>query len=392
MSTIYTVTQINNHCKNVLETQFTKVWIKGEVSNPKIYSSGHLYLTLKDDTAQISCVLFNYLKDDIVDGDEITVNGNITIYSLAGKYQLIILDYFHSGKGALYKKYNDLKKKLLNEGLFDKKHKKNLPLFPKKIGIITSSKGSVLKDIINILNRRAPYINIYIRDSKVQGKDCSSSIINSLSDFELFNQVDLLIIARGGGSFEDLMPFNDEALVRKIFSLNIPIISSIGHETDYTLCDFASDVRASTPSEAAEIISIDKRDLLLKFDSLLNKIENNIYITLNSYISKIDILNAKIPSHPEFFINSKIDLLDYNIRNINSKILTIIDNYISYLNSRIEFLNLSNPQNLIKKGYSLIKINNKIINDIKMIKEKDLIDIDMYKGQIKAVITKINRT
>ena len=275
--------------------------------------------------------------------------------------------------------------------MFDKKHKKPLPLFPNKIGIITSSKGSVIKDIINILNRRAPYINIFIRDCHVQGKDSSKSIIDSISDFEKFNQVDLLIIARGGGSFEDLMPFNDERLIRKIFSLTIPVVSSIGHETDYTLCDFVADIRASTPSEAAEIISIDKKDLMLKFDSLLKKIENNLYLTFNSYFSKIDILKAKIPSHPKFFIDNKVDLLNYNIKIINNKIIVMIDNYISYLNSRIEFLNLSNPENLIKKGYSLIKINNKIINDIKMVKEKDLIDIDMYKGQIKAIIKKINR-
>jgi len=183
MSTIYTVTQINNRCKNVLESQFTKIWIKGEVSKPQIYSSGHLYFTLKDDTAQISCVYFNFLKDNILDGDEITVNGNITLYSSGGRYQLIVFDYFHSGKGLLFKKFNDLKEKLLKEGLFKQKYKKQIPLFPKNIGIITSAKGSVIKDIINILNRRAPYINIYIRNCQVQGNNCSNSIINSLSDF-----------------------------------------------------------------------------------------------------------------------------------------------------------------------------------------------------------------
>ena len=391
MSTIYTVTQINNHCKNLLEKQFTQIWIKGEVSKPKKYSSGHLYFTLKDNISQISCVFFNYRKDDILDGDEITINANVTLYTAGGRYQLIGIEYFHSGKGALFKKFNDLKKKLLDEGLFDKKYKKKLPYFPKNIGIVTSLKGSVITDILNILNRRAPYINIFIRDCKVQGDNCSNSIIDSLSDFEKFNEVDLIIIARGGGSFEDLMPFNDEELVRKIYNCKIPIVSSVGHETDYTLCDFVSDVRSSTPSEAAEIISIDRNELLLKLDSFIKKIENNIFLTLNSYISKLNILEAKIPPNPELFIDNKINLLEYKINIKNNKAITIVDYYISYLNSRIEFLNLSNPENLKKKGYSLIKINNKIVNDIKRVKKQDVIDIEMYKGQIKAIVKKINR-
>mgnify|MGYP001250360114 CR=1 FL=1 len=187
------------------------------------------------------------------------------------------------------------------------------------------------------------------------------------------------------------MPFNDEAVVRKIFSMNIPIVSSVGHETDYTLCDFVSDVRASTPSEAAEIISKDKNELLLRLDTFVKKIHNIIIDNFNSYISKINILSAEIPFNPEYFIDNKIDLLKHNIEMINNKVVTIIDKHISYLNSRIDFLNLSNPENLKKKGYSIMKINNKIINNIKMIKEKDLIDIDMYNGEIIATVEKINR-
>ena len=157
--------------------------------------------------------------------------------------------------------FNILKEKLLKEGLFEARFKKKMPLFPKKIGIITSIDGAVIQDMLDILNRRAPYIEIFVRNCKVQGDDSSESIINSLDDFKLFNTVDLIIIARGGGSFEDLMPFNDERLVRKIFDIDIPIISSVGHETDFTLCDFVSDIRAATPSVAAEIISDDKNEL-----------------------------------------------------------------------------------------------------------------------------------
>ena len=389
MSTIYTVTQLNNHCKSLLDRNFNRIWIKGEVSNPKIYSSGHLYFTLKDNYAQLSCVFFNFSNIDIVDGDELTVFGNVTLYTGTGRYQLIVKEYYHSGKGIMFKQFNILKEKLLKEGLFEPRFKKELPLFPKKIGIITSIDGAVIQDMLDILNRRAPYIEIFVRNCKVQGDDSSESIINSLEDFKLFNTVDLIIIARGGGSFEDLMPFNDERLVRKIFDIDIPIISSVGHETDFTLCDFVSDIRAATPSVAAEIISDDKNELLLKLDSFLKIIENNIYEKLNFYMLRINLLNAKIPTDPQLFIDKKIDLLKYKTHIINSKIITIFDNYISYLNSRIDFLNLSNPENLKKKGYSLVKINNKIINDIKKIKENDLIEIDMFNGNIMAIVKTI---
>ena len=272
----YTVTQINNHAKSILEKNLSNIYVKGEISSFKKYDSGHAYFILKDSTSEISCTAFNYEYPYIIEnGEEITIFGNISIYLYKGKYQLIVNDIYRNGVGQNLLFLKELKNKLKNEGIFDTIHKKSLPLYPFKIGIVTSIDGAVINDIINILNRRAPFLELFINNTIVQGKNASRELISSINDFNFSNIVDVIILARGGGSFEDLMPFNNEEFVKTIFKSNIPIISAVGHESDFTLTDLVADIRASTPSEAAEICSPSKLNLVQLIDHISNSIINS---------------------------------------------------------------------------------------------------------------------
>ena len=387
MSTIFTVTQINNQCKNLLEKNFSNIWIKGEVSKPKLYDSGHVYFILKDKAAEISCVIFNYKNKIIIkDGQEVVLTGNVALYSAKGKYQFIAKDLFLSGEGLLFQKYNFLKNKLQKEGLFNDMSKKEIPSNPISVGVITSIKGAVFYDISNIIKRRAPYVDIYVSNTPVQGENASAQIINALNDFELFNNVDAIIIARGGGSFEDLMPFNDEDLVRKIFNMSIPIISAIGHETDFTLCDFVSDLRASTPSEAAEIIVKDMRELLYEVDVLIDKIKDLINHKIEIKHNYLDYLIAKFPVNPLDLLHSKMKNITLLQNTINSRSIQKINFMLSDLSSKANLLSLSNPINIKKKGYSIVKSNNKVINNVNELQNNDMINIDFYKGNLNAKV------
>ena len=387
MSAIFTVTQVNNQCKNILNKNFSNIWIKGEISRPNLYSSGHMYFVLKDNRSELSCVFFNYNKNEsLVDGLELVLVGNLTIYPDKGKYQFVVKDFHTSGIGVLFQKYNFLKEKLNKEGLFNAVNKKEIPKYSLNIGVITSLKGAVIKDILNILNRRAPYTNLYLYDTPVQGNTVSSKLIDSLSVLERIKNIDAIILARGGGSFEDLMPFNDEGLVRKIYSMDIPVISAVGHESDFTLCDFVSDFRASTPSEAAEICTQDLNEILYNIDVLIEKINKSVFFKLDNKSKKLEYLLAKLPSDPVSLINSKIDKINL----LNSFIVKLVSDKLNFLStdldSKINFLNLSNPNNLKKKGYSIIKHNGKILKNINFVHEKDQIDISLYKGNLKAQI------
>ena len=276
MKEILTVSQLNENIKYVLEETFGFVWVEGEVSNLRRPQSGHVYFTLKDDKSQIRAVYFrkygsskNQAADfELEEGSSVLCRARLSAYPPRGEYQLIIESVEPRGVGALQKAFEQLKAKLASEGLFDDQYKKELPFIPKRIGVITSPTGSVIRDILNITRRRFPAADILIAPVKVQGNDAAAEIIQALSNLHTNGSVDVIIIARGGGSLEDLAPFNDEGLARKIFSSAIPIVSAIGHETDFTICDFVADLRASTPSAAAELVVPQRLELLTKIINL----------------------------------------------------------------------------------------------------------------------------
>lgn len=299
-STFITVSELTFAIKNQLESRFGGLTVQGEVSNAKLHSSGHLYFDLKDREAKISAVMFRpqsqQLKRPPKEGDQVVVKGSISVYPPHGKYQMIIRSLEYQGIGELLLKFEILKKKLLERGWFDQERKKPLPKFPKRIGVVTSPTGAVIQDIIHILRRRFSGFHLLLYPVRVQGPEAPSEIARAIVDFNRYQLADVLIVGRGGGSLEDLWAFNEEIVAKAIFDSQIPIISAVGHETDVTLADFVADIRAPTPSAAAEIVSAEK-SLYLEF---LNRAEKNLAYALSHHLKRYQTHLSSYKRHPLF--------------------------------------------------------------------------------------------
>lgn len=272
---VFTVGELTRQIRGTLETRFSAVWVQGEISNYKLHPSGHQYFTLKDQRAQISCVIFRDtiapLRQPLVDGTQVQVYGRITVFEARGQYQLNVQILQPRGLGLLQAKFDALKRRLEAEGLFAQERKRPLPKFPRRIGIVTSPSGAVIRDMLNVLRRRAPWLSILINPVRVQGTGAAQEIAVAIRELaapsEVFAPVDLIVVARGGGSIEDLWEFNEEIVARTIASVNVPVVSAVGHEIDFTICDFVADLRAPTPSAAAELIVPDIVDLRRQIDN-----------------------------------------------------------------------------------------------------------------------------
>ena len=289
---LYTVSELNANIKSLIEENFPFIWIFGEISNFRIPGSGHFYFTLKDSASQISCVMFRgqqrNLKFNPEDGINVIGMGRISVYEPRGTYQIIIEYLEPSGAGALQLAFEKLKNRLSAEGCFDEVHKKQLPFLPNKISVITSTSGAVIHDILQIINRRFPNLPIQIIPVKVQGEGAEEQIVDALTLVNTRNDTDVVILARGGGSLEDLQAFNSESVARAIFASKLPVVSAIGHETDYTIADFAADLRAPTPSAAAELVVPQKSRL----EERLNAVQMLLKVEINNYFNRINnILN-----------------------------------------------------------------------------------------------------
>ena len=273
-SKVFTVSELTRSIRGTLETRFAGVWVQGEISNYKLHPSGHQYFTLKDQRAQISCVIWRDtmapLRQPLVDGAQVQVYGTVTVYETRGQYQLSVQILQPRGVGLLQARFEALKRKLQSEGLFAPERKRPLPKFPQRIGIVTSPSGAAIRDMLNVLRRRAPWLQILINPVRVQGTGAAQEIAVAIRELatpnEVFARVDLIVVTRGGGSIEDLWEFNEEIVARAIFHSALPIVSAVGHEIDFTICDFVADLRAPTPSAAAELIVPDIIDLQHRID------------------------------------------------------------------------------------------------------------------------------
>ncbi len=368
---VFSVTAINNYIKEIIENdnKLKVVYIKGEVSNAKIYSNGNMYFTLKDENSAISAVIFSNYLNKIAslpkDGDEIIVVGSLTVYGGRGTYQVRVYELYFDGSGQLYIELEKLKKKLMAEGLFDSSRKKELNLFPKNIGIVTSYPSAACEDLIKNIYNRYPLVNVYVFPTLVQGNNASSEIIKAL-DVAYTYPLDTLIIARGGGSIEDLWCFNDEMLIRKLATSPIPTISAIGHEIDFTLCDFVCDKRASTPTGAAVMATINKDDILLKLDDYSRILQNN----LNNKITRLKHELEVIKVNP-FFKNQLgyIDLKRQELQHIKEK------------------LKVLSPLNILSRGYSVtLDENGNVIKSLDDIKEGQVMKTMLNNGTIKSQV------
>ncbi|MDR0676655.1 MAG: exodeoxyribonuclease VII large subunit [Elusimicrobiota bacterium] len=397
---IFQVSEINEILKELLEQTFAEVWIQGEISNSKLHTSGHFYCSLKDENSQLKAIMFkqlyNYLKFEPKDGMKVLVKGNISCFVKAGTYQVNIIYMEPQGIGALQLAFEQLKEKLFKEGLFDAIHKKPIPLFPQKIGVITSPTGAAIRDILAVLKRRYSNLNIIIYPVKVQGDSAKFEIVEALSYFnnvkDEFEKVDVILLGRGGGSIEDLWAFNEEIVARAIFKSDIPIISSVGHEIDFVISDFVADMRAPTPSAGAEILIKDKTEIKSKLNFLTHNLQTNLKSIINNYEKKLKILqNTSLLKNPYLFFLEKIQTLDLFTENL----IKNIEKKIEYCYHKKEILQArlfaSSSEKILEKGYFVLKDNSdNILNmdQIECLKENEKIKFINKKYEIFCRVLK----
>lgn len=391
----YTVTMLNNYIKNMftMDAGLNNIFVKGEVSNCKYHTSGHIYFTIKDSGGQIACVMFagnrTGLKFRLEEGMSVIVYGNVSIYERDGKYQLYAREITQDGKGVLYQKYEELKKLLELKGYFEQGHKKPIPKYAKKIGVVTAKTGAALQDIINVSRRRNPWVQLYLAPALVQGEMAAPSIVDAIKLLEK-KDVDVIIVGRGGGSIEDLWAFNEEIVAKAVYDCPIPIISAVGHETDTTIIDYVSDMRAPTPSAAAELAVFD----YYLYEQTVNDYKFIITSFMNRKIqeqrSKLENLNVKL-SHcsPEY----KLQQFKQNSMDNENRLQQAINNKLKDTRHRldvyIEKLNGLSPLNKLKSGYSLVTVDSKIVNSTKNVNIGENVNISLIDGDIVAKVEDI---
>lgn len=395
--TVYSVAQLNNYVKSVLDNDenLNHLFVTGEISNYKPHYSGHMYMTIKDETASIKAVMFagnaSRLKFKPENGMKVIIFGTVSLFQRDGSYQLYINDMQPDGIGALNIAFEQLKKKLEAEGLFSKEHKKPIPKFPQKVGVVTSATGAAVQDIFNVLKRRYPVAEVVLRPCQVQGDGAANDIANAIKEFNKVKGADVLIVGRGGGSIEDLWAFNEEAVARAVFDSEIPVISAVGHETDVTICDFVADLRAPTPSAAAECAVPDCFELkanLLSYKQRLNTLSKNILESERKRVLAIEKSGAL--KNPLLKINdSKKDILYLNEKLVNLT-SSVIEANRSKVNALCGKLDALSPLGVIARGYSVTKSKEKIIKSIKDVKIDDEITVNLSDGMITAMVCGIN--
>ena len=412
------VTALTRYIKYKIDNDIhlQEVYLRGEISNFKAHTRGHYYFTIKDETSRISAIMFSFnaskLKFLPEDGMKILVKGKISVFESTGNYQIYVEEMMEDGIGNLHIAFEQLKKKLEDEGLFDQKHKKPIPKIPMKVGIITASTGAAVKDILSTIKRRFPICKTILFPCLVQGELAKDDIVKKLDIADNYG-LDVIILGRGGGSIEDLWPFNEEIVARKVFSCKTPIISGVGHQIDFTICDFVADVRAETPTGAAERAVPKLSDLLLEINNFEIRCTNNIKRILDnnklrlkklkeSYVLKnplgmyeikeqkldniIDKLNTCMNA-VIYTAKSKLEIIENSIIFKDPKVL--YDDKLKKTNHLIEKLEILNPLNALKRGYSIAKKDDKCINSIKGLKKDDNINIIIKDGEVKAKVMEV---
>ena len=438
----YTITALNRAIKNMFDNkpELNRVYIKGEISNFKHHTRGHLYFTLKDENSRIAAVMFassaNKLNFEPEDGMKVLVCGRVTVYEATGGYQIYVEQMDVDGIGNLYLEYEKLKKKLEEQGLFKLEHKRPIPKFPKKIGIITAPTGAAIRDILSTIKRRYPICETILFPALVQGVGAKESIVNQLNRAQEFD-LDVIICGRGGGSIEDLWAFNEEIVARAIYDSKIPVISAVGHEIDFTIADFVADLRAPTPTGAAEMAVPNLVDIKTLINQYTIRLNENIKSIINFNSKRIEnIKNNYVLKNPMALYEVKEQKLDNYLDRLNKIILTKLNDYknrIKNINNNyvlknplttyeikkekinnykkilkkiilsnidenkhryeimINKLDLLNPLNILSKGYSLVTIDGLTIKSVKELKQNDSINIKMHDGNIKAIVKEIDK-
>ena len=397
LTTTLSVSQLTGHIQHTLEQDFGSVWVKGEISNLTRHSSGHWYFTLKDRGAQLGSVMFRRQNESVrfepSHGMEITVHGRISVYPPHGKYQLIVDQMIPAGQGDLHLAFENLKKKLHAEGLFDPSLKQKLPDYPSRIGIVTSPTGAAIQDMINILTRRFPIAEILLLPVKVQGDGSAVEIADAIDIFNSRNDCQVLLIGRGGGSLEDLWAFNEEVVARAISRSHIPIVSAVGHETDTTISDYVADQRAPTPSAAAELVVPDKGELLRRFAHLEQSLQSNLYSRIERYERRLDAIKSSYAlKRPELLIEQSFQQLDH----LQDRSLRASSDRISGLLAKLDNLEVHldalNPLKVLEKGYAIISgVDGKSLRSVQQVQAGDEIRVKLLDGDITSIASQVNK-
>ena len=393
-----TVSALNNYIKKVIDNDFVlnNTYIKGEISNFKLHTSGHAYFSIKDELSKLSCVMFktytsklNFLPED---GMKVVIKGKISVYQKDGTYQLYCEEIKPEGMGELYLAFQKLKEKLEKEGLFEVKHKKTIPRYPRKVGVITSPTGAAIRDIINVIKRRNNNVDVLIYPALVQGISSSEDIIKGIEVLNANKDVDVIILARGGGSIEELWSFNDEKLAYTIFNSKKPIITGVGHETDFTIVDFVGDLRAPTPSSAAELAVpslVDIKEMVLNNKLFIESFTNSLLI---ERFNRLQFLRQTLElKSPENYIINQHNHIDSLKDLLDNKVYTRVTVAKDKLGKYIALLNAHNPLNVLNKGYSIItNEKDKVISSIEVIKKQESVKIRLKDGIVSMSLKEIN--
>ena len=388
---VFSVKEINRLVRELLEQSFPSFWISGEISNFISASSGHWYFSLKDDEAQVRCTMFknkNMAADWVPkNGEKIEAKCFIGLYEARGEYQLNIELIRHAGTGLLSEAFNQLKEKLLKEGLFETSRKKLIPQFPKSIGVITSPTGAAIEDILITLKRRSPHIPIFIYPSLVQGREAPLAIVKAIETANIRMECDVLILARGGGSIEDLWAFNEEIVARAIVASKIPTITGVGHETDTTIADFVSDLRAPTPTGAAELVTSHTVELIKTIQVYKNQLNKVMAGVIRELMQKIDYLEKRLISPRQQIQRQKEQIHQY-IQRINQSMKNTMIQYRLNINKLKLNLDHLSPHAVLSRGYSIItNVDGQIVNNANQLKLDDKIRIQLNHGQADATIS-----
>jgi len=397
MEKALTVTELTTYIKQLVDSDMllSNVWVTGEISNYKFHTSGHMYFSLKDQGAVIKCVMFrtqnSRLKFRPEEGMRVLARGYVSVYPLGGTYQLYVDAMQPDGTGALYMAFEQLKRKLEVQGLFDASRKKKIPMLPRAIGVITSPTGAVIRDIIHVLNRRYPNTRVIVYGAAVQGTEAATQLADGIRYFNKARNVDVIILARGGGSLEDLWPFNEESLAIAVSKSEIPIISAVGHETDYSISDFVADLRAPTPSAAAELVMPEKKALQETLATYEKRLLNCLLFSLKKERDRLSRLqNARCLKRPMESINLKRQSLDTLERSLILHGRTRVDRDRTSLKTTIAKLNALSPLTVLSRGYGVIQDEaGRLIRSVKELEPGDKLVITVSDGKFSSVCDKI---
>lgn len=412
---VYSISDINALIREMLEGQFQQIWVRGEISNFKPHTSGHYYFSLKDENSQISAVMFKGLNSKLKfkpeNGLEVLVRGKVTVYEPRGNYQIFCETMEPVGAGALQKAFEQLKQKLQAEGLFDAKRKRAIPNFPKHIGLVTSPTGAAIRDILNVLKRRYKGARITLAPALVQGDPAPKSIVGAIQLINRLSDVDVLIVGRGGGSVEDLWAFNNEDVARAIAASRIPVISAVGHEVDFTIADFVADLRAPTPSAAAELVVKNAHEIAEKVQTLKHRLWQSLRNLLRTnqdavknYAKRLvdpkrkledlsmrcDELTLRLESAVHRYIDDQrrnVQLADVKFSNIVQKKL---QKWRSYLGERMARLDAMSPLRVVERGYSIVESTTAVITDSRQVNVGDRLKLRLAKGSLGVEVKEIN--